>query len=257
LRNAGIQVERGVCEAQAKALNPGFILRMTRGRPWVRVKLAMSLDGRTALPSGESQWITGEAARTDVQRLRARSSAILTGTGTLLTDDPSLNVRLSPEALAVEGEVRQPLRVILDTALRTSRDARVFNLSGHTLLFTAVEQGKKTAQLESAGADICRVPKAGGGLDLTRVMDELARRQVNEVQVEAGPTLCGALLEAGLVDELVCYMAPHLMGDAGRGLFHLPAIKTMAQRIKLEISDLRTVGTDIRITARPTQRREH
>ncbi|MFO1425294.1 MAG: bifunctional diaminohydroxyphosphoribosylaminopyrimidine deaminase/5-amino-6-(5-phosphoribosylamino)uracil reductase RibD, partial [Candidatus Competibacteraceae bacterium] len=209
LRAAGIRVECGLLEAEAQALNPGFIQRMTQGRPFVRVKLAMSLDGRTALASGQSQWLTGEAARQDVQRLRARSSAILTGIGTVLADDPSLNVRL-PEA------PRQPSRVILDTELRTPPTARTLRLPGSVLLFTAVADPATQAPLRVAVAEIIVVPRAEQGLDLRAVMAELARRECNEIHVESGPTLAGALLQAGLMDELVVYIAPLLLGDKAR-----------------------------------------
>ena len=243
LRAAGVVVECGLLETEARALNPGFIQRMTTGRPWVRVKLAMSLDGRTALASGESQWLTGEAARQDVQRLRARASAILTGIGTVLADDPSLNVRL-PEA------ERQPLRVILDTELRTPPTARTLRLPGSVLIFTAVADPATQAPLRAAGADIVVVPRTERGLNLHAVMAELARRECNEVHVECGPTLAGALLQAGLVDELVIYMAPLLLGDKARGLFQLPELTRMSERRELEILETRAVGTDWRITIR-------
>lgn len=201
LRDAGVAVEYGLLAAEARALNPGFIQRMIQGRPFVRLKLAMSLDGRTALASGESQWLTGEAARRDVQRLRARGSAILTGIGTVLTDNPSLNVRLSEAT-------RQPSRVILDTELRTPPTAQTLRLPGQVLIFTTVSDSSMQAPLRAAGAEIVLLPRAEQGLDLHAVMAELARRECNEVHVECGSTLAGALLRAGLVDELVIYMAP-------------------------------------------------
>ena len=243
LRAAGVAVECGLLEAEVRALNPGFIQRMTQGRPWVRVKLAMSLDGRTALASGESQWLTGAAAREDVQRLRARSSAILTSIGTLLADDPSLNVRL-PEA------ARQPLRVILDTELRTPPTARTLQLSGPVAIFTAVSDPAAWASLQAAGAEIVVAPRADRGLDLHAVMAELGRRECNEVHVECGPILAGALLQAELVDELVIYLAPMLLGDQARGLFQLPKLIRMLERRELEILETRAVGKDWRLNLR-------
>ena len=246
LREAGVTVDCGLLEAEARALNPGFIQRMTTGRPWLRIKLAMSLDGRTALASGESQWLTGAAARQDVQRLRARSSAILTGIGTVLADDPALNVRL-PET------IRQPLRVILDSRLRTPPTAQTLQLPGSALIVSAVADPDRQAPLRAAGADIAVVPNAGPGLDLTAIMAELARRECNEVQVECGPTLAGALLQAGLMDELVIYMAPLLLGDQARGLFQLPELTRMEERRELELVETRAVGKDWRLRFRPVR----
>ncbi len=243
LRDAGMAVDCGLLESEARALNPGFIQRMTQGRPFVRLKLAMSLDGRTALASGESQWLTGEAARRNVQRLRARASAILTGTGTLLADDPGLNVRL-PEA------PRQPLRVILDTGLRTPPTAKTLGLPGSVLIFTAVANPDRHAPLQAAGAEIVVMPRAERGLNLRAIMAELARRECNELHVECGPTLAGALLQAKLMDELVVYMAPLLLGDKARGLFQLPKMIRMNERTELEIVETRAVGRDWRLTLR-------
>ncbi|MDS4025780.1 MAG: bifunctional diaminohydroxyphosphoribosylaminopyrimidine deaminase/5-amino-6-(5-phosphoribosylamino)uracil reductase RibD [Candidatus Contendobacter sp.] len=246
LREAGVGVECGLLEAEARALNPGFIQRMTRSRPFVRLKLAMSLDGRTALASGESQWLTGAAARRDVQRLRARASAILTGIGTVLTDNPSLNVRL-PEA------TRQPLRAILDTELRTPPTAQTLRLPGPVLIFTAVANSAAHESLRAAGAEMVLLPRAEQGLELPAVMAELARRECNEVHAECGPTLAGALLQAGLVDELVIYMAPLLLGDKARGLFQLPELTRMSERWELEILEMRAVGRDWRVRLKSTR----
>ena len=244
LRAAGVDVDCGLLETEARALNPGFIQRMTQGRPFVRIKLAMSLDGRTALASGESQWLTGEAARQDVQRLRARSSAILTGIGTVLADDPRLNVRL-PEA------ARQPLRVILDTELRTPPTAKILQRPGSALIFTTVADWAAQAPLRAAGAEIRVMSRRDWALNLQRVMVELARRECNEIQVECGPTLAGALLQAGLMDELVIYLAPLLLGDRARSLFQLPELLKMQERRELEILEMRAVGRDWRMTLRP------
>ncbi|HSG12077.1 MAG TPA: bifunctional diaminohydroxyphosphoribosylaminopyrimidine deaminase/5-amino-6-(5-phosphoribosylamino)uracil reductase RibD [Gammaproteobacteria bacterium] len=243
LEAAGIRVTRGVLAAQAESLNPGFVSRMRSGRPFVRSKLAMSLDGRTAMASGESQWITGAHARGDVQRLRARASAVLSGIGTVLADDPSLNARLE------DAEVLQPLRVILDSRLQLPPTAKLLGLPGHTLVLTGAEDDGRRAALVNAGAEVVTVPLGGDRLDLTRVMQILGEREINEVHVEAGAVLNGALLQAGLVDELVIYLAPHLMGDAARGLFSLPGLTAMNQRIDVSISDIRAVGEDWRITA--------
>jgi len=243
LQAAGIEVESGVLAAEAARLNPGFAQRMRSGRPWVRCKLAMSLDGRTAMASGESRWITGAAARRDVHRLRARSSAILTGIGTVLADDPALTVRLD------EAEVRQPLRVILDTRLRLPATARLLGLPGTTLVLAGADAADPGDRFGAAAVTTVRLPVTAGRLDLPAVLDYLGSREVNEVHVEAGATLSGALLQAGLVDELVVYMAPHLLGDAARGLFALPGLERMEERVALEIADIRAVGQDWRITA--------
>lgn len=245
LRAAGIEVESGLLEAQARALNPGFIKRMETGLPWVRVKSAMSLDGRTAMASGESSWITGDSARADVHRLRARSEAMVTGIGTVLADDPSMNVRL-PDA----PEVVQPLRVVLDPNLMMPADAKMLALPGDTLVLTSVGEGDDIEDLIATGAEIRWLGGDAGHVDLNQVLKTLAELGVNEVMVEAGATVSGAFLAAGLVDELIVYLAPHLMGDAARGLFHLPAIEAMDQRIDLHITDIRAVGRDWRITAR-------
>lgn len=256
LARAGIQVECGLLEEQARDLNAGFSKRMTQGLPLVRCKLAMSLDGRTAMASGESQWITSAAARRDVQLLRARAGAILTGIGTVLADDPALTVRLNPEEIPgfASGEVPpQPIRVVLDSHLRMPARARMLELPGRTLLL-CLAQAQNTPQvalLEGRGAEPRRMPGRDGRLDLEAVLRLLAELECNEVLIEAGPTLAGSALDAGLVDELVIYMAPHLMGDGARGLFSLPAIRHMRERILLEILDLRAVGDDWRIRARP------
>lgn len=246
LRNAGVDTTAGLLADAAERLNAGFVMRMRQGRPWVRCKLAMSLDGRTAMASGESRWITGEAARSDVQHLRARSDAIMTGVGTVLADDPSLTVRVD----GLDDSFRQPLRVILDSHLRTPADAKLLDLPGETLLVSGAVDAGSEAHLVRSGVRVVTLPLQGGQLDLRAVLQYLGSLQINEVHLESGATLCGALLQAGLIDELVIYMAPHLMGDAARGLFALPGLAQMAQRIKLSITDIRAVGDDWRITAR-------
>lgn len=242
LREAGIEVETGVLESQARDLNPGFIKRMQTGRPYVRSKLAMSLDGRTAMASGESKWITSDAARQDVQRLRARSSAIITGVGTVLADDPSMTVRL-------EGTERQPLRVVLDTHLSMPTNSKMLQQAGRTLVMTCSEDEEAKEVLEQAGAEVICTPFHSNTVDMQAVLDTLGEIEINEVLLETGATLSGAMLKAGLIDELVIYMAPVLMGDNARGLFRLPGLDSMEQKINLNISDIRAVGQDWRITA--------
>lgn len=250
LAAAGIEVAAGPLGDDCRALNPGFAQRMTAGRPRVRVKLAMSLDGRTAGPDGESQWITGEQARADVHRLRAESGAILTGSGTALADDPSLTVRL-PEEEAPGGVWRQPLRAVVDTRLRLPPTARMLGLPGRTLVFTAAAAGRSWDALAVAGAELRRLPKAAGGLDLDAALRILAEEEINDVLVEAGPTLAGRLIAAGLADELVLYVAPGLIGDGGRGMVSLPGVTRLADRRPLRIVEIRAVGADWRIVARP------
>lgn len=240
LEEAGIEIRSGVMQAQAEALNPGFIQRMSQGRPYVRGKLAMSLDGRTAMASGESQWITGPAARQDVQRLRARSAAIITGIGTVLADDPSLTAR-------VDEAVEQPIRVVLDSQLQMPLNAKMLTLPGRTLVLTVSKDAQKADALREAGADVEVLTANNGRVDLNVVMQCLAHRDVNEVLVEAGATLCGAFLQSGLFDELVVYMAPMFMGSEARGLLCLPGLDKMAQAVKLEIVDVRAVGHDWRL----------
>ena len=240
LRAAGIAVECGLMEAAARDLNIGFVSRMTRGLPFVRSKIAASLDGRTALANGVSQWITGAAARVDVQHWRARSCALVTGIGTVLADDPQLNVRIATE--------RQPLRVVLDSALRMPPTARMLQ-GGRVLVCTASQDAGKRAALERQGAEVLLLPVTAGQVDLPAVLRELARRGINEVLVEAGKTLNGALLRAGLLDELVLYLAPQLLGDAARGIADLGELLRLEQKVELAWRDVRRVGGDLRITA--------
>lgn len=246
LRAAGIEVETGPLAAEAEALNIGFFARMRRARPWVRSKIAASLDGRTALRDGQSQWITGAAARRDVHRWRARSSAVMTGIGTLLADDPALTARWD-EAPA---ELVQPVRIIVDSKLRTPPTAKTLGLEGSVLIFASQDAGPGD-RLLATGATIERVA-ASPRCDLGALLKRLAELQINEVWVEAGATLNGALLEQGLVDELVCYFAPQLLGDSARGMFCWSALTRLEDRIELEIADLRSVGRDLRIVARPS-----
>jgi len=243
LAGAGIDTASGLMEAQARQINPGFVSRMTRGRPWVTLKAGASLDGRTALANGASQWITGAAARSDVQRQRARSCAVLTGIGTVLADDPQRNVR--------ELETgRQPLRVVADSRLRMPAGARMLH-GGGVLVAAAEADAAACEALQAAGAEVIVIPGAQGRVDLPALLRVLAQREINELMVEAGPQLNGALLGAGLVDELLIYLAPSLLGDTARGLFALPAFTALSQRIDLDIVALDRVGPDLRIRARP------
>ncbi len=251
LRAAGIVVDGPLLPAEAALLNPGFIKRMTMGLPYVRCKIGMSLDARTAMPSGESQWITGAAARTDVQWLRARSCAVLTGVGTLLHDDPSLTVRLE------NYQGLQPLRVIADTSGRTPGRAKTMNIPGNVLLACGPEAARWLQQQEvcnsglQAECTVSAVPLLNGKLNLQKLLRLLAADwSCNEVLVEAGATLTGALLQAGLVDELVAYIAPALLGDKARPLAVLPGLEKLADRINLQFIDVAMVGEDCRIRSR-------
>lgn len=241
---AGIQVEIGLLEAEARELNIGFIARMTRGRPWLRVKTASSLDGKTALLNGESKWITGPAARADVQAWRARACAVLTGVGTVLADDPRMNVR----DLDLP---RQPLKIIVDSHLNTPPTAQI--LRGGALIVCAEDDAGKRAALEAAGAEVLCIPGPQGRVGLAALCGALGLRGLNEIHVEAGATLNGALLDAGLVDEWVAYLAPLVMGDAARGVFALPPLTEMAGRLPFNLLDSRQVGGDLRLTLRPAR----
>ncbi len=250
LQDAGIEVESGLLETQARELNPGFIKRMESGRPFVRVKLAMSLDGRTAMASGESKWISSDASRDDVQRLRAESSAVLTGIGTVLADNPSMNVRLSAEALGVD-EIKQPKRIVLDSQLRMPAAAKIINSEGDSggecVVYTTVNVDNKN----DYPYIIENIVTLDGRIDLQMLMQNLAKDEIYLLHVEAGSVLCGALLKNDLVDEIIIYMAPHIMGDSAKGLFHLPGLEKMKDRISLHIKDVRSVGKNIRISAQP------
>ena len=255
LKAAGIQVQVGLLEADARALNPGFISRMERQRPFVRLKMAMSLDGRTAMGSGESQWITGPQARTQVQRLRARSSAILSGVESIIMDDSRLTLRADQLALDNAAEIvqRQPLRVILDSRLRLPLAAACLREPGRTLIITTDQHSEeKRRKLAAAGAEIQVLPAEGGRIALADMLRWLAdNEQVNELLVETGATLAGALLEANLVDELQLFVAPTLLGGQARPLFALPGITQMADQKRLTNKESRTVGQDWWIIATP------
>jgi diaminohydroxyphosphoribosylaminopyrimidine deaminase / 5-amino-6-(5-phosphoribosylamino)uracil reductase len=241
LRKAGIDVDVGLCEDEARALNPGFISRMTRGRPWLRMKVAASLDGRTALGNGASQWITGPEARADGHRWRARACAILTGIGTVKDDDPRLDVR------GVDTP-RQPLRVVVDSRLELPLDARILG-SGNVLVAAAVDDAARIAALRERGAEVVVLPDASGKVELADLARELGRRELNEIHVEAGFKLNGSLLAAGLIDELLVYLAPSVLGDASRGMFNLRALESLDERVRLRFMETCMIGNDLRVRA--------
>jgi len=268
LRQAGIPVVLGVCAEEALAINPGFVARMTRGTPWVWLKSAVSLDGRVALPNGQSQWITGGEARRDGHHWRARSCAVLTGIGTVLADDPQLNVRFVPTP-------RQPLRVVIDSTLRMPLDARMLDPAtaldratsdagkrqppgdalepGAVLIFTASDDAQKTQALQARGAHVVRLPSPAQNVDLPAVMRWLGEHAINEVHIEAGAGLSGALLQAGLVDELLVYMAPMLLGD-GLPMARLPALHSLAQAQPYTFLPPQPLGQDLRLRLRRQDR---
>ncbi|WP_075180451.1 bifunctional diaminohydroxyphosphoribosylaminopyrimidine deaminase/5-amino-6-(5-phosphoribosylamino)uracil reductase RibD [Pantoea sp. 1.19] len=252
LSEAGVAVSHGLMMAEAEALNRGFLKRMRTGFPWIQVKMGASADGRTAMASGESQWITSPQARQDVQRLRAASHAILSTSATVLADDPALTVRWSAlgerlQAAYPQEALRQPVRVILDAGQRITAEHRVVQQPGETWLVG----DRPDARIFPAGVSPLRVPALNGQVDLVSLMILLGRQQINSVWVEAGATLAGALLNAGLVDELLIYMAPTLLGDAARGLCHLPGLTRLADAPRLRFTDVRQVGPDVRLTLTP------
>ena len=243
LKAAGVDVRAGVLQEDAQTLNPGFIKRMLTGRPFVRSKLAMSLDGRTAMASGESKWITSPQARADVHRLRARSSAIMTGIETVLADDPALTVR-------IEEDVLQPVRVVLDSQLRMPLTAQMLSLPGRNLIVTCSREQKKIEALRRMGCEVYCLEDDRRRVSLAAVTGLLGDLQINEVLVEAGPTLNGALIAANLVDEWIVYMATSVLGNQARGLFNLPNVLRMADRKCLKLLDVRHIGPDLRLTLR-------
>jgi diaminohydroxyphosphoribosylaminopyrimidine deaminase/5-amino-6-(5-phosphoribosylamino)uracil reductase len=241
LKQSGVTVECGLMEDEARELNIGFVTRMTRGRPWIRMKIAASLDGKTALDNGSSQWITGPAARRDGHAWRARACAVLTGAGTVRDDNPQLTVR------EVETP-RQPLRIVVDSRLETPVSARV--LEGGALIAAAVDDNARIRALRSRGVEVLLLPNPSGKVELGALMQELGRREMNEIHVEAGYRLNGSLLREALVDELLIYLAPSLIGDRARGMFDLPALESLSARRTLRVRDVRMIETDIRVIAR-------
>ncbi len=247
LEQAGVLTAHGLLAGEAAEINRGFVRRMLNARPWVTLKLGASLDGRTALADGTSKWITGERARADVQRLRARASAIVTGSGTVLADDPMLTVR-DPE-LDLRG--RRPLRVVLDSDLRTPPTAQVLSFAESTLILCRDAGSPAAEALREAGATVESTVGGDGGLDIEAVLDRLGELECNEVLVEAGPKLAGEFVRLGLVDEIVVYMAPVVLGDAARGLFNLPRLERMCDRCEFEWREVARIGDDLRLTLRP------
>lgn len=249
LENAGIAVRSGLLEQQAIALNRGFIKRMSDKRPFVRCKLACSLDGRTAMASGESVWISSEHSRRDVQFLRAESSAIITGVGTVLADDPSMNVRLNNKDLSLDDdlEVLQPLRVILDAKLQTPVDAKILALYAEVIIFCSELAVSNATKYSRENVSVIAVESNGEQLNLEQVLRILAEKQINEVLLETGAILAGSAIQAGLVDELIVYQAPHLMGHEARALVNLPGLATMSDRISLKLIDERRIGSDTKV----------
>ena len=243
LHQAGIEVQSGLMAAEAEEMNPGFLKRMRQGLPWVRIKLAQSMDGHIALANGSSQWISGPESRADVQNWRARSDAILTGIGTILADDPSLNVRKNESA-------RQPLRVVADSHWRTPANARLLSLPGKVLI-AGLQDKPIPASLKETGAECIGVPSFEGRVEIKSVLQKLAGRGINEVQVEAGATLCGTLIQQGLVDELLIYQAPIILGGAAVSPFMLPRLDNMDDRVHLNWVDSRRIGKDLRLRLKP------
>lgn len=244
LEQAGITVQTGLLQVQAQALNIGFIMRMMHKKPWIRLKTAASLDGKTALNNGISQWITGETARQDGHRWRARSCAIMTGIGTVKSDNPQLSVRHAETA-------RQPKKIIVDSHLNIPLNAKLLQSDGEVLIFTAHDESvEKKEALSRMGAQVIVMPNEKGAIDLKKMMTVLAAMEINEVLVEAGRELNGALIEAGLVDEMIFYLAPHLLGDDARGMIKLPELTCLEQKKELKIQDVRMIGQDIRIIAK-------
>lgn len=243
LEAAGIRFECGLMEVEARELNIGFVTRMTRGRPWVRMKIAASLDGRTALANGQSQWITGPEARKDGHRWRARACAVLTGIGTVAADDPRLDVR------EVETP-RQPLRVVIDSRLETPPTARLLQGGGPVLVFCAQDKPAERAVLESRGAEVVVLTNPHGKVELAAMLGALAVRGVNELHVEAGVKLNGSLMREGCVDELLVYLAPSMLGDTAQGMAGLAQMKSLDERVRLEFRSVERIGEDVRILAR-------
>lgn len=246
LARAGVATESGLLAEDAAELNRGHLRRMSSGRPWVTLKLGTSLDGRTALADGSSRWITGGAARADVQRLRARACAVLTGISTVLADDPALTVR--DPAFELLG--RRPLRIVLDPRLRTPPSARLMDGTAPTLVFTT-QAARNAEALEQRGARVERLPDRDGRLDLVALLERLAALECNEVLVEAGPTLAGSFVAAGLVDELVLYIAPCVLGDSARPMFRMPALARLEDRWNFRVHESAQLGADLRLVLRP------
>lgn len=258
LKAAGIQVEYGLFAEQARNLNRGFVSRIERGRPWLRLKAAISLDGYIALSSGESTWISSEDARRDVQFWRARSSALLTGSGTIRADNPQLSVRLDSETLDIDGAVRQPLRIVLDSRLSTSPEAKIYGTGAKTVVVCcdSTESKARSSEFEKRGVEVLFIKTVKSRIPLLELSEILAERyEINEIQVEAGGILFGAIIEAGLCDELLLYIAPCLLGVGSKGLAEFnDTIRTMEERINFSYKEVVNVGNDIRVLLEPCLR---
>ena len=241
LKNNGINVTSGIMEDEAKKLNLGFINRMTKSRPYIRSKIAMSVDGKTSLFNGKSQWITSEASRADVQKWRSKSCAILTGKGTVNSDNPSLSIRTIPSN-------QQPLRIILDSHLRVKRDSKLLQQSNVIVMYGA-DKNLNLTSLKNTKAEFIKIPLLDNKINLAEVMAYLNKLEINELWVEAGPDLNGELLKFGLLDELITYTAPYIMGGSANSVFNAPILKDMKDKIKISVLDCRSIGEDIRIQA--------
>ncbi|MFT5503973.1 MAG: diaminohydroxyphosphoribosylaminopyrimidine deaminase [Gammaproteobacteria bacterium] len=252
LRDAGISVESGILENQSRALNPGFIKRMESGRPFVRLKMAMTIDGKSALKNGASQWITGSEARMDVQRLRARSSAVLSTAQTVIMDDAGLNVRLNSAELNQSRAVRQPLRVILDSKLKLTGHEKMFQLDGPILIYTTVDQSMARARFEGIKAEVVHINRQEDGrINLEQLLDDLGSRGINELHCECGPEMAGSLISGNLVDELVLYIGTRIFGSDARSLFNFDTLTEINQAAKYDLKDILQLGDDLRLTYLP------
>ncbi|MCP4387346.1 MAG: bifunctional diaminohydroxyphosphoribosylaminopyrimidine deaminase/5-amino-6-(5-phosphoribosylamino)uracil reductase RibD, partial [Gammaproteobacteria bacterium] len=249
LRASGIEVISGVLESQARQLNRGFIKRMERQLPFVSIKMALSLDGRSALGNGVSKWISGEPARRDVQFLRAEAAAILSSAQTVLDDDPSLNLRLGKQELGQSLEPRQPIRVLVDSRLRLSGKEKIFSTQGDIWIYSCSNNEVAKQQLRESGAQVIEaIANDSGQVSLVAMLGDMAARGINSVHTECGSRLAGALIEQQLADQLMLYLAPHLLGDQARGGFALGELTAMDQRQNCRICDIRQVGEDLRLT---------
>ncbi len=251
LQNHGIKAEVNLLAGEASELNKGFFKRMQSAKPYVTVKSAISLDGKTALQSGESKWISCEQSRTDVQKLRARSCAIMTGIDTVLADDPNLTVRITPSELGIKSAFQQPKRIILDTDLRISPNAKVLQNGEEVLIYTCADENEKSNVLKRSSIEVIQIKKTNGHVDLEAVMNDLGSRGYNEILIEAGATLVGSLLEHKLVDEMIVYMAPHMMGNASLSMASLDSIQNMQDRIEFDYCQIRKIGIDIKLQLIP------
>jgi diaminohydroxyphosphoribosylaminopyrimidine deaminase / 5-amino-6-(5-phosphoribosylamino)uracil reductase len=252
LRDAGILVETGILENQSRELNPGFVKRMESGRPFVRLKMAMTIDGKTALKNGASQWITGSEARMDVQRLRARSSAVLSTAQTVIIDDASLNVRLNATELNQDREVRQPLRVIVDSTLKMTGTEKLFQIKAPILIYTTVDPHLVRERFMPAGIEVVQLNTDDcGRINLDQLLDDLGSRGINELHCECGPEMAGSLISENLVDELVVYIGSKIFGNNAQSLFNFDALTEINQAYKYDLKNVLHLGDDLRLTYLP------